>query len=56
MKTYMAESERGPLIEELKKGKDDIMNMHFESRDHDELILVNRLPRKVSVLPLVESR
>ncbi|XP_034382324.1 uncharacterized protein LOC117726257 [Cyclopterus lumpus] len=33
MKTYMPESELWPLIEELKKCKDDIMNMYYEIRD-----------------------
>lgn len=33
LKSYMPESELCPLIEELKKGKEDIMNIYFEIRD-----------------------
>ncbi|XP_075942298.1 uncharacterized protein LOC142944945 isoform X1 [Anarhichas minor] len=33
LKTYMPESELWPLIEELKKSKDNVTNMYFENRD-----------------------
>ncbi|XP_060762593.1 uncharacterized protein LOC132871953 isoform X2 [Neoarius graeffei] len=33
LKTYMSESELWPLIEELKKVKEDIMNLYFGIRD-----------------------
>ncbi|XP_065097354.2 uncharacterized protein [Paramisgurnus dabryanus] len=33
LKTYMSESQLWPLIEELKKSKEDVMNIYFEIRN-----------------------